>query len=92
MKFASGLLKLSLVYYAITLILIYFILSSKGGNGLAPFLGLLIFLGTSLLVITILAIMKNKTWLNEEYGLTSKYLLISYLAVPLIIFLLFQIL
>lgn len=92
LKFANELLKLSLGYYAITMVLIYFILTAESGNGLAPFLALLIFLGGSLIVITVLAIAKNKTWLNAEHGRINKYLLLSYLIVPLIMLLLFQIL
>jgi hypothetical protein len=92
LKFANALLKLSLGYYAITMMLIYFLLTAEASNGLFPFLALLIFLGGSFVVITILTIIKNKTWLNEEHGRTSKYLLLSYLVVPLIILLLFQIL
>ena len=84
MKFAKGLLRISLAYYLINCILAFLMFNSNGGGGLVFYLALLFLYGISLLVIIPLAVVNNKKWLNIEYGQTSEFLLLSYLIVPLI--------
>ncbi|MDF1697529.1 MAG: hypothetical protein P1U56_16920 [Saprospiraceae bacterium] len=84
MKAPKTLLLISIFYYLINGLLLLQINNSDGGDGLIPYITLLVFQGVSLFVIMILALFLNKRWLNSDHGQMSKILLLSYLVVPLL--------
>jgi hypothetical protein len=84
MKFNSTLSTITILYILVTAYLLFRVFSSTGGEGLGPYIMLLIFQGISVLLMLILAMINNKKWLNEEYGRSSKILLLSYLVIPLL--------
>lgn len=77
-------LVLSIVYYLVNVYLLSQVYGGDGGSGLGPYVILLIFQGISLLTIGVLTMFNNKKWLSSDYGPSSKFILLSYLVVPLI--------